>query len=90
MTNLPVDGPNTPIEVYFGNPAFDYGIATVPKLLPRFWIFLTSNGERLGEREFALLMQVLLLREAQDFELRLANIPMHSPESTLVRSLSTL
>jgi hypothetical protein len=90
MTDPLFEGLDAPIEVYFGNPAFDLGIATVPKILPRFWTFLVSAGERLGEREFALLMQVLLLRESQDFELRLENVPMHSPESTLVRSLSTL
>jgi hypothetical protein len=90
MTNKPTDGLDAPIEVYFGNPAFDLGIATIPKILPRFWTFLTSDGERLSEREFALLMQVLLLRESQDFELRLENLPMHSPESALVRSLTIL
>ena len=77
--------PDAPIEVYFGNPTFDLGIATAPKILPRFWTFLASDGERLNDRQFALLMQVLLLRDSQDYELRVANLPMASSLITLER-----
>ena len=82
--------PDAPIEVFFGNPALDMGIATVPKILPRYWIYLASDGEKLNEREYALLMQVLLLRESQDFELRVSNIPTQCPDSTVTRSLALL
>lgn len=81
---------DAPIEVYFGNSTLDMGIATVPKILPRYWIYLASDGDRLNEREYALLMQVLLLREAQDFELRVSNIPAQCPVSTITRSLALL
>jgi hypothetical protein len=81
---------DAPIEVYFGNSTLDMGIATVPKILPRYWIYLASDGDKLNEREYALLMQVLLLREAQDFELRVSNIPAQCPDSTIIRSLALL
>lgn len=81
---------DAPIEIFFGNPALDMGIATIPKILPRYWIYLASDGEKLNEREYALLMQVLLLRESQDFELRVSNIPTQCPESTVIRSLALL
>lgn len=78
------------IEVYFGTPALDYGIATIPKILPRFWPFLACEGERLNERQFALLLQVLLLRDVQDYELRVGNLPMASSLITLERDKKVL
>jgi hypothetical protein len=84
------DEPDAPIEVFFGNPIIDLGIATVPKILPRFWTLLASDGETLNDRQFALLMQVLLLRDAQDYELRVANIPMSSSLITLERDKKIL
>jgi len=78
------------IEVYFGTPSLDLGIATVPKILPRFWSFLSSDGERLNDRQYALLMQVLLLRDAQEYELRVANLPMASSPITLERDKKIL
>lgn len=87
---LPENERDAPIEVYFGNSTLDMGIATVPKILPRYWIYLASDGDRPNEREYALLMQVLLLREAQDFELRVSNIPAQCPVSTITRSLALL
>lgn len=87
---LPENERDAPIEVYFGNSTLDMGIATVPKILPRYWIYLASDGDRLNEREYALLMQVLLLRESQDFELRVSNIPAQCPVSTITRSLALL
>jgi hypothetical protein len=82
---LPSDEPDAPIEVYFGSPTFDLGIGTVPKILPRFWTYLVSDGEKLNDRQYALLMLVLLLRDTQDYELRVANLPMTSSAITLER-----
>lgn len=78
------------IEVYFGTPSLDLGIATVPKILPRFWSFLSSDGERLNDRQYALLMQVLMLRDTQDYELRVVNLPMASSLITLERDKKIL
>ncbi|MEW5870651.1 MAG: hypothetical protein AB1894_15365 [Chloroflexota bacterium] len=88
-TPIPTDH-DAPIEVYFGSPALDLGIATVPKILPRFWSYLSSDGERLNDRQYALLMQVLLLRDAQEYELRVANLPMASSLITLERDKKIL
>jgi hypothetical protein len=84
------DDTNIPIDVYFGNPTLDLGITTVPKIFPRFWTYLVSNGERLNDRQFALLMQVLLLRDSQDFELRVVNLPLASSVITLERDKKVL
>ena len=78
-----VDERDAPIEIYFGNLALDMGIATLPKILPRFWTFLVSDGKRLNDRQYALLLQVLLLRNTQDYELRVRNLPMTSSPNTL-------
>lgn len=78
------------IEVYFGKPSLDLGIGTIPKILPRFWPFLSCSGERLNERQYALLIQVLLLRDALDYELRVANLPMTSSLITLERDKKVL
>jgi hypothetical protein len=86
----PGDEPDAPIEVFFGSPTLDLGITTVPKIFPRFWTYLVSDGERLNDRQFALLMQVLLLRDSQDFELRVANLPMASKPITLERDKKVL
>jgi hypothetical protein len=81
---------DAPIEIYFGNPALDMGIATLPKILPRFWTLLVSDGERLNDRQYALLLQVLLLRNTQDYELRVSNLPMASSQITLERDKKVL
>jgi len=84
------DERDAPIEIYFGNPALDMGIATLPKILPRFWTLLVSDGERLNDRQYALLLQVLLLRNTQDYELRVRNLPMASSLITLERDKKVL
>ncbi len=84
------DEHGAPIEIYFGNPALDMGIATLPKILPRFWTLLVSDGERLNDRQYALLLQVLLLRNTQDYELRIENVPMASSSITLERDKKAL
>ncbi|MBN2499210.1 MAG: hypothetical protein JXB38_00505 [Anaerolineales bacterium] len=84
------DERDAPIEIYFGNPALDMGIATLPKILPRFWTFLVSDGDRLNDRQYALLLQVLLLRNTQDYELRVGNLPMASSLITLERDKKVL
>ncbi len=93
---LPEDGwelndeRDAPIEIYFGNPTLDMGIASLPKILPRFWTLLVSDGERLNDRQYALLLQVLLLRNTQDYELRVGNLPMASSPITLERDKKVL
>lgn len=86
----PEDERDAPIEVYFGSPTLDLGIAAIPKILPRFWTRLVSDGEHLNDRQYALLVQVLLLRNAQDYELRVGNLPMAGSSITLERDKKVL
>ena len=81
----PVDERDAPIEVYFGSPSLDFGAATLPRMLPRFWVYLASDGEQLADWEYAVLVQVLTLRETQDYELRAANLPVRSKLSSIER-----
>lgn len=81
----PADESDLPIEIYFGSPALDFGTATLPRILPRFWIYLTWNGEQLTDWEYAVLVQVLTLRDSQDYELRAANLPVRSKLSSIER-----
>ena len=78
-------GLSGPIEVYYGNPALDLGMAAIPKMLARFWTFLASDGEQLNDQEYAVLIQVLSLRETQDYELRAENLPVRCSPSTRER-----
>jgi len=87
------DQPQT-IEVFYGNLALDFGVATIPRLAARFWPYLVhtrklANGktemEQLVDWEYAILLQVLILRDEQDFELRAENLPIRSPESSVER-----
>lgn len=80
-----LDERNLPIEVYFGNPSLDFGTATLPRILPRFWVHLAWEGEQLVDWEYAVLIQVLTLRDTQDYELRAANLPIRSKLSSVER-----
>lgn len=84
-SGIPHDEPNAPIEIYFGRPTLDFGVAAIPKLLSRFWIHLSSDGEQLVDWEYAILLQVLMLRDTQDYELRPANLPVRSKLSSIER-----
>ncbi len=79
------DNIHTTIEVYFGNAALDGGIAPVPKIVARFCRHLASNGEQLNDRQIGLLLMVLILRDSQDFSLRMENLPLFSSPLTLER-----
>ena len=79
------DEHNLPIEIYFGSPSLDLGMAALPRILPRFWVHLAWEGEQLADWEYAVLIQVLTLREAQDYELRAANLPLRSKPSSIER-----
>ena len=81
---------NSLIEVHYSGLTLDFGLASIPKLLGRFWVYLASHGQRLNDRQFALLAQVLILRDTQDFELRVSNLPMMSSALTLERDKTEL
>ncbi|MFM8320223.1 MAG: hypothetical protein ACKOC5_04835 [Chloroflexota bacterium] len=84
------DERDTPIEIYFGNPSLDLGAASLPRILPRFWVYLTAGDEQLTDWEYAILVQVLTLRESQDYELRAANLPVRSKVSSIERTKTKL
>ena len=73
------------LDLYLGKQALNFGTASIPKLLSRFWIYLVSDGQELNDRQFGLLIQALTLRDAQDFELRVSNLPLKSSLVTLER-----
>ncbi len=83
-TLRPEDEDDAPIEVYFGNMALDMGVGNLPKLLARYWPYLRFEGEQLSDTDYAMLVQVLILRESH--ELRVSNLPMKASVYTRERS----
>jgi hypothetical protein len=70
-----------PLDVYFGDRVLDAGIATIPKIFLRFYRYLVADGQRLNDRQAMILTLILTLRQDQDFELRVSNLPTVSGPS---------
>ena len=83
------DQPQT-IEVYYGNLALDLGATSIPRMLARFWPYLEHDGTQLADWEYAVLLQVLILRDDQDFELRAENLPLRSSTFSIERAKAKL
>ena len=52
-----------PIEVFLGDPAFDFGMTSIPTIFLRFYRHLSSAGQFIGEAE-AMALVHLLSRDA--------------------------
>ena len=65
-------------EVSLGSHVLDFGSTSVARLMAHFWIYLSCEGDRLTDWDYAHLMQVLILRQEHDYELREENVPMQA------------
>ena len=78
------------IEVFYGNLVLDLGAASIPRILARYWPHLVHGEDQLVDWEYAVLLQVLILRDDQDFELRAENLPLRSAERSIEKTKTKL
>jgi hypothetical protein len=72
-----------PIVIGYSDDALDWGIATLPKVILRFYRHLRSDGEELDDREMMPLLLMLGLGEDREAPLRLSNLPSATSVATL-------
>jgi len=76
---------DSPINIRLGTEVLDWGIATIPKAVLRFYRYLECDGERLRDVEMMPLILLLTLGADHDFQLRLGNLPSASATETIQR-----
>jgi hypothetical protein len=75
---------STPLIVIgYSDDALDWGIATLPKVILRFYRHLRSDGEELDDREMMPLLLMLGLWEDREAPIRLSNLPSATSVATL-------
>jgi hypothetical protein len=79
---------NAPIQAYFGNYQ-DLGETSIPKALAYFWPHLSCEGKHISTQEYALLLQVLILRNSER-EYRLSELPLNGSGRTRKQHLALL
>ncbi len=72
-----------PIVVRYSDEALDWGIATLPKVILRYYRYLRCDGESLDDREMMPLLLMLGLWEDREAPLRLSNLPSATPITTI-------
>lgn len=72
-----------PIRVSYDDKVLDWGIASLPRVVLRFYRHLRCDDERLDDREMMPLLLLLGLWEDRDQPLRLSNLPSATPLRTL-------
>ncbi|MEA3375126.1 MAG: hypothetical protein U9R72_02855 [Chloroflexota bacterium] len=72
-----------PIRVSYDDKVLDWGIASLPRVVLRFYRHLRCDDERLDDREMTPLLLLLGLWEDRDQPLRLSNLPSATPTITL-------
>ncbi len=73
------------VTVDYGREVLNWGISAIPRVILRFYRHLTSDGEKLDDREMMPLVLLLALWEDGERELRLSNLPSSTPVDTLER-----
>jgi hypothetical protein len=72
-----------PIVIGYSDDALDWGIATLPKAILRFYRHLRSDAESLDDREMMPLLLMLSLWDDREAPLRLSNLPGATSVATL-------
>jgi hypothetical protein len=75
--------PTPPIVIGYADDALDWGIATLPKVILRFYRHLRCDGESLDDRQMMPLLLMLSLWEDREAPLRLSNLPSATSVATL-------